>query len=116
MDGASDTLSETLENMGFALGSYKHATGRGTNDGKPERPRLRAMLQQLVKHVTATASAQMDDLHKHTSAIDETSDLLGALAEKGLDAGEIALLLSSLLGRQNLGGAHRKRLEDACTQ
>jgi type III secretion system YopN/LcrE/InvE/MxiC family regulator len=113
VDVTGDALSETLENMGFALGAYKHATGRGTGDGKSERPRTRAMLQQLVKHVTATASAQMDDLHQHASALDEASDLLASMDESGLDAGEMALLLSSLLGRKNLGSAHRKRLEDA---
>lgn len=111
--GSGDALSETLENMGFALGAYKNATGRGTGDGKSERPRSRAMLQQLVKHVTATTSAQMEDLHKHTSALNEASDLLASMDSNGLDAGEMALLLGSLLGRKNLGGAQRKRLEDA---
>lgn len=113
IDVSGDALSETLENMGFALGSYKQAIGRGTSDGKSERPRTRAMLQQLVKHVSATAATQMDDLQKHASTIDEASDLLGSMGDKGLDAGEMALLLSSLLGRKNLGRAHRKRLEDA---
>ncbi|AVO60244.1 type III secretion system gatekeeper subunit SctW [Pseudomonas chlororaphis] len=108
-----DALSETLENMGFALGSYRQATGRGTSDGKSERPRTRAMLQQLVKHVTATAPAQMEDLQKHTAAIDEASDLLACMGDKGLDAGEMALLLGTALGRKNLGGAQRKRLEEA---
>ena len=111
--GSADALSETLENMGFALSAYKQAAGRGTGDHKSERPRTRAMLQQLVKHVTATASAQLDELHKHTSPLDEASDLLASMDASGLDAGEMALLLSSLLGRKHLAGAQRKRLEDA---
>ncbi|MGF6401565.1 type III secretion system YopN/LcrE/InvE/MxiC family regulator [Pseudomonas frederiksbergensis] len=113
IDGQGNALSETLENMGFTLGSRQQSTGRGTNDGKPERPRTRAMLQQLVKHVTETAPAQMEALHEHNWVIAEASDLLGAMAARGLNAGEIALLLSSLLGRKDLAGADRKRLEDA---
>lgn len=116
IDGATSALSETLENMGFALGSLRHAARRGTHDGKPERPQARAMLQQLVKHVTETAEANLDDLHQHATTLNEASNVLGSLAEKGLDAGEIALLLSAVLARKHLTDAHRKRLEAAlCT-
>lgn len=71
------------------------------------------MLQQLIKQLTETAAAHLDDLHQHTSTLDEASNVLGSMAEKGLDAGEIALLLSAALARKHLTYAHRKRLEAA---
>jgi type III secretion system YopN/LcrE/InvE/MxiC family regulator len=113
VDRVEDAVAETLENMGFALGSRQRATRRGTSDGKAERPRTRAMLQQLVKQITATASTQLDDLHRRASGIDEASDLMAAMRESGLDAGEMALLLAHLLTGKNLSGARRKRLDDA---
>ncbi len=113
IDGGSNALAETQENMGFTLGSRKQAAGRGASDSKLERPRTRSMLQQLVKHVMATSSAQLDELNKRASEMDEASDILEAMREGGLDAGEMALLLASLLARENLGSARRKRLENA---
>lgn len=113
VDGDGDALSEKLETRNATPGIHKPFTARGTSEGRAERPRVRAMLQHLVKNATATDSSQLDDLLAQLSNIDETSDALEKMRDSGLDAGEIALLLSSLLGRKNLSSLRRKRLEDA---
>ncbi|WP_414926188.1 TyeA family type III secretion system gatekeeper subunit [Pseudomonas zeae] len=110
LDGAADALSETQENLGFALGA-RRLTGRLSPEGRVERPRIRAMLTQIVKSVPATAKSE--EVRKHLSGLEEVSEIIETLEREGHDAGEIALLLASLLDDEHLSSPRREQLEKA---
>lgn len=110
MERAAEALSETQENLGFALGA-RRLPGRASHEGRLERPRIRTMLQQMVKNVPATAKSE--EVRKHLSGLEEVSEIIEALEREGHDAGEAALLLASLLADEHLPGPRRELLEKA---
>lgn len=106
--GATDALSETQENLGFALGGRRPAA-RATPEAR--LPRMRTQLQQMVRNVPATAKT--DEVRRHLSGLEEVSEIIEALERDGHDAGEAALLLATLLESDNLSPARREQLEKA---
>ncbi len=112
-DIASDSFAETLEDIGFALGSKLRESRRLNSEGGVERPRTRSMLQQLIKQINAISAAQLDELRQRIPNLDESDDLADAMRKNGFNAGEMALLLGALLEEGRLSGARRKRVEDA---
>ncbi|GAM52544.1 type III secretion cytoplasmic protein [bacterium endosymbiont of Mortierella elongata FMR23-6] len=110
-----DAVTETLEDIGFALGSRLRDPRRANtaSDGKIERPRTRAMLQRLAQQISAISPAQLDDLHRRLPDLEDLLDPDQAMREAGFDAGEQALLLAALLADKGISGARRKRLEAA---
>ncbi|MCX8565619.1 MAG: type III secretion regulator YopN/LcrE/InvE/MxiC [Glomeribacter sp. 1016415] len=114
-DIQSHAVTETLEDIGFALGSRLRDPRRANtaSDGKIERPRARSMLQRLAQQISAISPAQLDDLHHRLPDLEDMLDPDQAMREAGFDAGEQALLLASLLADKGISGARRKRLEAA---
>ncbi|WP_158484770.1 type III secretion system gatekeeper subunit SctW [Pseudomonas chlororaphis] len=110
LERAADALSETRENLGIALGG-RRLPGRISHEGRLERPRIRTMLQQMVKNVPATAKT--DEVRKHLSGLEEVSEIIESLEREGHDAGEATLLLASLLADENLASPRRELLEKA---
>lgn len=114
-DIQSDAMTETLEDIGFALGSRLRNPRQVTtaSDGKIERPRPRAMLHRLVKQINAVSPAQLNELKRRLPDLEDILDIDNAMRAAEFDAGEQALLLAALLANKRMSSAHRKRLEAA---
>ncbi|KWN63602.1 type III secretion system gatekeeper subunit SctW [Burkholderia ubonensis] len=110
---SGDSFAETLEDLGFAVGTGSRDGRRGIGNGRTERARTRAMLQQLIKQIGATSAAKLDNLRQRIPAIEELDAPDDAMRDSGFDAGEMALLLGALLEDGTLIGTRRSRVEDA---
>ncbi|WP_424647117.1 type III secretion system gatekeeper subunit SctW [Chromobacterium vaccinii] len=115
---AEEGYAETLENIGFALGSQARDRMRGQS-ASADRARPRSMLQRLAKQVSTVASGQLEELRQRIpgiEAVEEVDDLLNSLRQHQFDAGEMALLLAAMLGEDGLPAVRRRRLEAALDQ
>ncbi|AOJ07279.1 type III secretion system gatekeeper subunit SctW [Burkholderia mayonis] len=107
------SFAETLEDIGFAVGARFREPRRGAADGRAERPRARSMLQQLIRQIGAVSAAELAELRQRIPGVDALDDPADAMRDAGFNAGEIALLLGSMLEEGKLSGMRRKRAEDA---
>ncbi|RKT99119.1 SepL/TyeA/HrpJ family type III secretion system gatekeeper [Burkholderia sp. Nafp2/4-1b] len=110
---SSESFAETLEDIGFSIGSRFREARRGAADGRAALPRTRSMLQQLIKQVSAVSVAELAQLRERIPGVDELDDPADAMRGSGFNAGEIALLLSAMLEEGSLSGVRRKRVEEA---
>lgn len=108
---SEEAIGETLENIGFTLGS--RLQDERTSDAKAQLQRTRNMLYQLVNQISAVAPTQLDELLSSFADLANAEDPWAELKRSGLDAGKMALVLASLLSDKNLTGSRRKRLEEA---
>ncbi|KVX77015.1 type III secretion system gatekeeper subunit SctW [Burkholderia ubonensis] len=109
---SADSFAETLEDIGFAVGTRMREPRRARADGSTERPRTRSMLQQLIRQIGAVSTAQLDDLRRRIPGLDELEDAGDAMSAAGMNDGEMALLLGAMLEEGKLSGARRRRIED----
>ncbi|WP_434634629.1 type III secretion system gatekeeper subunit SctW [Chromobacterium sp. CV08] len=110
-----ESCAETLENMSFALGTQARERMRGLSSSA-DRARPRSMMQRLAKQVSATAPDHLEELRQRVpgiEAVEEVDDLLNSLRQHQFDAGEMALLLAAMLGKDGLSPTRRRRLEEA---
>ncbi|KOC90709.1 type III secretion system gatekeeper subunit SctW [Winslowiella iniecta] len=110
-----DAMLETQENIGFALAGRSSSTS-GSSSSSSERARPRAMLQRLARQVAVVAPNQSEELRQRIPAIEqveEVDDLLNSMRKHELDAGEMALLLATMLNDSDLSPTRRRRLEMA---
>lgn len=105
----TESLTGTLEEMGFALGARARARGVLVREQPTERTRQRSMLQR----VGALASEQVDELSLRVPEIDDSSNPFDDMRRRGFDIGEMALLLGARLARKDLTPDARQRLENA---
>ncbi len=120
MEGAFPTdeaMYETQENIGFTLGSSP-GRGRGGSSGPggSDRSRPRSMVQRLAKQAGDVSDDQIKDLRSRIGSVeesDEVDDLLNSMKRNDLDAGEMALMLGSMLNEDNISPARRKKLQQA---
>ncbi|AOJ71467.1 MULTISPECIES: type III secretion system gatekeeper subunit SctW [Burkholderia] len=110
---SGESFAETLEDIGFAIGARFREPRRGAADGRPDRPRARSMLHQLIKQIGAVSAAELAELRERIPGVDELDDAADAMRDAGFNAGEIALLLGAMLEEGKLSGMRRKRAEDA---
>ncbi|WP_028534038.1 TyeA family type III secretion system gatekeeper subunit [Paludibacterium yongneupense] len=103
-DGA---LAETLEDMSFALGG-RVRDARG--DGKDKATRELARLQPLLAVQALAAEGELATLMQRFADAD---DPLAEMKEAGLDAGQMAWLVTAMLGREGLGPRTRERWRKA---
>ncbi|RQR48088.1 TyeA family type III secretion system gatekeeper subunit [Burkholderia sp. Bp9126] len=107
------SLAETLEDIGFAVGTRVREARRGVADGRVERQRTRSMLKQLVKQINAASNEELAELRQRISAVDAFDDPSDAMRDAGLSAGEMVLLLASMLEEGRLSGKQFKCVEDS---
>ncbi|KVN03476.1 secretion protein [Burkholderia sp. MSMB1552] len=108
---SAESFAETLEDIGFVVGTRLRETRRAQAGGSTDRPRTRAMLQQLIRQIGAVSAAQLDDLRRRMPGIDELEDVGDAMRAAGMNDGEMALLLGAMLEEGKLSGARRRRAE-----
>ncbi|MCC3703342.1 type III secretion system gatekeeper subunit SctW [Rouxiella badensis] len=119
MEGAFPTdeaMYETQENIGFTIGSSP-GRGRGQSGGTggTDRSRPRSMVQKLVKAGTASED-EIKELRSRIGGIEEAEevdDLLNSMKRNEMDAGEMALMLGSMLNEENISPSRRKKLQQA---
>jgi type III secretion system YopN/LcrE/InvE/MxiC family regulator len=104
----SESYMETLEDIGFALGS-RARDGRAMRDNKTDRSRAKTMLGKIVE----IAAEQSDQLLERIPAIEQSPAPYDEMRRAGFDAGEMALLLGACLRRAGLTETTRQRLDDA---
>lgn len=110
----ADAVQEAQENIGFMVGGMLGRRGAAGQSGPSERPRARNMLQRLAKQVSDVAPDQIEELRHRipgVEKIEEVDDLLDSMRRNGFDAGEMALLLASMLNEKGISDIRRKRLE-----
>lgn len=108
----ADALAETIENIGLALGARLRAN-RHVEDGQAQRLRSMAILQHLTGQTTAVAAVRLDALFRRGAGFEAAADPGATLRERGLDAGQMALLLAAQLAKDRPAGVRRARLESA---
>jgi type III secretion system YopN/LcrE/InvE/MxiC family regulator len=108
---SAESFAETLEDIGFVVGSRLREPRRTQADGSTDRPRTRAMLQQLIRQIGAVSGAQLDDLKRRLPGLDELEDAGDAMRAAGMNDGEMALLLGAMLEEGKLSGARRRQAE-----
>jgi type III secretion system YopN/LcrE/InvE/MxiC family regulator len=104
-----------MENFSLAASNNGYLKGLGgglMGDEKNERLRARTMLCQLIETQTVVKT-YLDNLQRRVPQLEVAEDPLAAMREAGLNAGEMALLLSMMLLYWKLTGKRRKSLEDA---
>lgn len=107
----ADALAETIENIGLMLGARLREF-RPADDGQVPRRRAGAILQRMIDKASAVAPVRLDELFRRGAGFEAAADPGAALRERGLDAGQAALLLAAQLARAG-PGARRARLEQA---
>ncbi|OJA97493.1 SepL/TyeA/HrpJ family type III secretion system gatekeeper [Burkholderia ubonensis] len=107
----AESLAETLEDIGFVVGTRMREPRRAQADGAADRPRTRSMLQQLIRQISAVSAAQLHDLRRRIPGFDELEDAGDAMRAAGMNDGEMALLLGAVLEEGRLSGARRRRAE-----
>ena len=108
---SAGSFAETLEDIGFAVGTRMREPRRSQASGSAERPRRRSMLQQLVRQIGSVSATQLDDLRRRIPELDELEDAGDAMRAAGMNDGELALLLGAMLEEGKLSGARHRHAE-----
>lgn len=101
-----DALTETQENLGFAMGDRLRPRGSGSSD----RSRPRSMVQRLAGSMVSVDPEQMQGLRQRipgVEAVADVDDLMNKMRRHQLDSGETVLLLGLMLNDGDL--THEKK-------
>lgn len=104
-----DALTETQENLGFAMGDRLRSRGSG-GSGSSDRSRPRSMVQRLAGSIVTVDPEQMQGLRQRIpglEAVEDVDDLMNKMRRHQLDSGETVLLLGLMLNDDDL--THEKK-------
>ncbi|MEO2215972.1 TyeA family type III secretion system gatekeeper subunit [Chromobacterium vaccinii] len=107
----SDALTETQEDLGFALGGRLRDNRRGGigQDGA----RGRVLAQKLVAELAAVEAADLDSLLSGPQDWQRAPHLLAAMQAQTPDPGRMALQLAAWLAKGRPDAKLRRRMEEA---
>lgn len=110
-DFQNESLHETMEDLGFALGGRIRDLRRGKTDD--ELVKGRVLMQKLVTEVSAIEPLYFNGLFSEPNDWHNSTDLLSALQIMYPDPGKAALHLVSYLAHGRINNPLRKKFEAA---
>lgn len=109
----NDALSETEEDLSFALAGRKSYLKQGKGDEQTVRARV--MMQKLVAEVSTVNSADLDELLAGQESWQNAPDVIRELMARGREPGQAALQLAGWLARQHHQHPLRAKMAQALT-